>query len=626
MTMPHDISADDSPALSDLTISGAFAPAAAPRRVLVYAPLAYSTPHFETDLEIAQRHLDLGDTVELVLCDGELPSCQLNPEHETKRCLECVSRNLQGRAQLSAKVPVLSLTTCMTDEDHAGLARIPRGFADQKQLRHYRYENFDAGMATLSSLIDFVRSPEVDTRQYSQFIHASLYAAVLTFLALKRVLARAPYDRVYIYNGRWSMMRSAVRACESQGVDYYTHERGADFRKFALYRNVLPHDKLAFRARTQAAWDHAQGHPETRALAEAFFEDRRKRVEKTWFSFVKEQEQGRVPADWDRPGRKLVYFTSSEFEYAAIGDGTMDRIYRSQAQGAPCIARRLAKASPGSHLWIRVHPNDNTPETSEKWRKSTAGLANVTLIPPDAKIDSYALLDGAERVLTFGSTIGIEATYWGRPSVCADFSFYNGRDAQYEATTEDELIDLLTCAHLEPKPRENALGYGYYLNTYGGGFLHFETERISDYEFKSPFRGRCLKPDYDDLRRRLHELYTDGELHRAAAVARSCVAFVADDAMARSILVLSLLRLNLTRAAVETLEEAAAKTKPEQLAPVLKNTGKAFLDSLMALANQGQAALFVPLARRTGAVMQRVPAYAGVGQNLIGLADRARAA
>ena len=50
---------------TDATISEAFTPAAAPRRVLIYAPLAYSTPHFETDLEIAQRHLDLGDNVEL---------------------------------------------------------------------------------------------------------------------------------------------------------------------------------------------------------------------------------------------------------------------------------------------------------------------------------------------------------------------------------------------------------------------------------------------------------------------------------------------------------------------------------------------------------------------------------
>ncbi|MBI2517596.1 MAG: hypothetical protein HYV95_11900 [Opitutae bacterium] len=615
---------ESSPApVSDLTISQAFLPDRAPRRVLVYAPLAFSTPHFETDLEIAQRHLDLGDQVELVLCDAELPSCQLNPLHETQRCIQCVSRSLQGAAQLARAVPIHGALRALAPDDLARLAGLPRKFADQEALRRYCFDGFDAGLAALSSLIDFARAVTLDTKLHAAVIHRTIYSAVAAFLAFKRLLAASRYDRVYIYNGRWSVMRAAVRACEQLGVPYYTHERGSDFRKFALYRDSLPHEKTAFRDRTKAAWAHAAGHPQTVPLAEAFFLERRQRVEKSWFSHVKQQEAGRTPADWDRAARRLVFFTSSEFEFAAIGGNTVGKIYPDQVGALRRIAQLLATRSPATHLWVRVHPNDKSPATVQRWTEATVSLSNVTLIRPDEKTDSYALLEGADRVLTFGSTIGIEATYWGRPAICGDFSFYDGLDAQYEVANEEELLDLLCRAELPPKPREHALRYGYYLNTFGDPFQHFVTEQISDYEFKSPFRGHCLRPDYDDLRKRLIDLFQKGEFVRSADIARLMADFNPGDDAAHSVLVLGLIRLGATKDAVHALESAAAKLTLPQLELVLKNTASPLLDALMRHANTGEPGDFKTLARRTGSVLLRTPTFMAIGQKLSAMADRA---
>lgn len=601
----------------------AFTRAARPRRVLVYAPLAYSTPHFETDLEIAQRHLDLGDEVELVLCDAELPSCQLNPRREAARCVQCVSRNLQGAAQLSAPVPVLDLLGALKAEDRAVLAAIPREFRDQAELRGYHCAGFDAGMATLSSVIDFARTPMVDTRAHAGVIRATLVAAVGTFLALRRRLAAGRHDRVYIYNGRWSMVRSAVRACEQTGVEFYTHERGSDFRKFALHHQALPHDMAGFRARVRAAW--AARGPEAAAEAEAFFAGRRQRVEAAWFSFVKGQEAGRVPADWGRTARRLVWFTSSEFESAAIGEGTTGRIYPGQTAAAPRIARLLAEHGPAAHLWVRVHPNDRSAETTRRWTAATAGLRNVTLVLPEAPVDSYALLDGAERVLTFGSTTGIEATFWGKPAVCADFSFFDGLEAHHEATTEAELLELLTRRELPAKPREGALACGYYLRTFGAEFAHFATEKISDYAFESPFRGRCLKPDYDDLRRRMVALAEAGEWRRAGAVARLVCDFRPADDAAQTVRAVAGLREGAVAEALAGLEAAAQVLTAEQLERVLQQTGKALLEATLRLGQAGRSAEFAREARRAGALLGRVPKLAEIGGKLLAMAARATA-
>jgi len=606
------------PTETDLVVARAFTPAAAPRRVLVYAPLAYSTPHFETDLEIAQRHLDLGDEVELVLCDGQLPSCQLNPQHESRRCLTCISRNLQGAAQLSQPVKAHSLLSALTAEDSARLAQLPAEFANQEALRKFTFDGFDAGMATLSSLIDFARALTIDVRGHATIVRGTLTSAVASFLAMQRLLAAGRYDRVYIYNGRWSMVRSAVRACEQAGVEYYTHERGADHRSFALYHNTLPHNKPDFRRKIAAAWDVAGGAAEAVALGEKFFHERRQRVEKNWFSYVKKQETGRVPADWERTNERIVFFTSSEFETAAVSEEATGRIYASQSKALPRLAREIARLRPQAHLWVRVHPNDHSPAAVAQWTSAAAGLGNVTLVRPDAVIDSYAMLDGAERVLSFGSTVSIEATFWGRPSITADDSFFDGLSALHEARSEAELLDLLTRPALPPQDRQAAIAIGYYLNTYGATFRHFDTSRISDYEFQSPFRGRCLKPDFTDLAQRVLALHQAGEDARVLPVARHFTTIAPSDATMQAILILTHLRRHDLAAATTALARVPAAV----LEPVLKHTGKALLDATQLLAQTGPTDDFRANATRLSAALAQVPAYAALGAKLAVMAER----
>ena len=108
---------------------------------------------------------------------------------------------------------------------------------------------------------------------------------------------------------------------------------------------------------------------------------------------------------------------------------------------------------------------------------------NFTLIPSDSKISTYALIDNCEKVLTFGSTAGIEATFWGKPSIMAGASMYLHLDAVYRPKTHEELLQMLT-AQLKPKSKEDAIKYGYYFNTFGEKFKYFEATDFFEGTFK----------------------------------------------------------------------------------------------------------------------------------------------
>ena len=67
------------------------------KRLIVF-PSWISTPHYETDLEIAINHAQRGWDVYVAHCRGELNSCMTNREQDPRVCLTCSSRISQGLA------------------------------------------------------------------------------------------------------------------------------------------------------------------------------------------------------------------------------------------------------------------------------------------------------------------------------------------------------------------------------------------------------------------------------------------------------------------------------------------------------------------------------------------------
>jgi len=490
----------------DLVIDEAFSSKDKSIKVLVYAPLAYWTPHFETDLEIAQRHLDSGDIVDILTCDADLQGCQLNPMKDLKYCALCISRNLQGTYLLSGKYNTLQMSNYIKD-DNLLLVNLPKLFSSQQNLREFKYDRFDAGMAVLSSVIDFLKTTDIDTIKYSQLIHIHLLSAIRSYLCVCNILKSSDYQRVYIFNGRWSMVRSAVRACEKNRVDYYTHERGSDFKKFSLYKNTIPHDFKYFRQRVQKDWDVYKDNALAVLSGENFFLERRNRHEKSWISFTKEQATGALPYNWDKYKIKVIVYTSTESEYAAISDDKLHCIYINQIEGVQKISYLVSRLIPSAHIWLRVHPNDSTEASKLSWVYCVRNLKNVTLIDASSNIDSYSLLKEAFRVIDFGSTIGVEATFWGAVTISLRQSNYSGLCASYEPESEVELIELLKNNQIKPKARLEATKIGFYLNNFGEKFKYYSNNTgVFDYMYNNTFKNSLLKPSIEILKNELNKL------------------------------------------------------------------------------------------------------------------------
>ncbi len=452
-------------------------------KIGIVAPLATVAPHFETELELAQRHLDAGDRVEMLACMGALPCCDFNVTREPKQCGSCAGRRNAGLKLLDRRVTLIPLESAAVTDSIP-----PDAFDSIEALKEFRIEQFDVGYAALSSLVSICRDPQPDLQVHRVLLGRLLNAALTTYRqSLSYCRSQRP-DRVYVFNGRFAATRAVLRACQSLGIECWIHERGCDVNHFQVFENRLPHDIEYMQQRMRAAWQSAQTNPNREAIASSWFTDRSQRIERNWHSFVKDQIQGRLPKDWNPANRNITVFTSSEDEFASIGDSWRNLLYSDQASALRRIIADLPKLDDRVRLFVRVHPNlKDVNNENVRALLQTSG-PRVTVIAPEDSVDSYELLRRSDTIVTFGSSTGIEAVYWERPSILLGACFYRGFPGVHQPSSHEQAIAMLNTELKPAADKSGALMYGYWFQTHGERFKYFEATGL----FEGRFRGQIV--------------------------------------------------------------------------------------------------------------------------------------
>ncbi len=462
-------------------------------KVVAFAPYALHSPHFETDLELIQTHLDAGDHVEVLVCRRQLPICDMNLTRDRLTCLNCVGRLQTGLSLLQGNFTVGNLLDDGTPSDAGGL---PQTLATQAKLKHYARDGFDVGNAVLSTMISITRDPDFDPSSQPLQVAALLQTAWRVYQSLRRSLRRmGDVDRVYIFNGRFSIVRAAVRACQASGVDFFTHEKAGYVDRYILFPNTIPHDQAFHHEQIVKLWENADPQ-NRREIGSRWFEERAGGVSQNEPTYIAGQSEGKLPDDWDASRLNIAVFLSSEDEFAAVGDEWNNPLYDSQMDGVGRIIASLesehgGKRHRGIHLYLRVHPNLAGVDNSQTRAIAALQSAVITVIGANDPVSSYTLMNRADKVLTFGSTIGIEAAYGGKPSILAGMTYHRNLGATYNPATHEELVEMLA-ADLPALDRQQAIQFGYYKKVFGTPFKYYSPTGL----YTGTFRGVRVRPSW----------------------------------------------------------------------------------------------------------------------------------
>ena len=442
--------------------------------------------HYVAELNYIEEHLAKGDAITALHCDADQQCCEANPERKLAHCLRCMGIWQHGQSLLSAKVETSPLILDEFKASVPGFAQ--KRFSSVADITSIEYDGFDIGWAVYSSLVDRTMDVSPDLKKNRDLIRKLFLDSYRIYKSAVAHLERVKYDRVYIFNGRYAGARPWIRACEKMGIPFYTHEKIASPNRAIRWESSLPHNPEPYSGRISEFWETVKDTDSVLHEAKEFFEERPAGKMTGWVSFVDAQTRQSLPENWDETKKNIVIFTSTEWEFVAVLDMIKDSVFKCQEDAYALLIQESLKIDPNIHFYIRVHPNSETDK--QRWWewKVYQELKNCTIIPPKSPISSYAMLQACSASLTYLSTIGIEATYWRKPSIVLGRSIYCGLDAVYEPKSSDEAVAMI-CSDLKPKPQINALKYGAFMRC-GGDPLPF-SEPVNYYTLK--FKDQILE-------------------------------------------------------------------------------------------------------------------------------------
>lgn len=440
-------------------------------------------------------------------CSNSFDVCYFNPYKAPEICYRCKtglknSLNLvKGKFRHKKIQEVIKITHRKRAREFFRERKVP-----DPQLV---YENFEIGPSTMSTYYSVSR--DRDLAQIADFPMRELSEnALALYLGLRDFLREKQVDRVYNFNGRQEYVRAVFKAALAQGVTCYNLERPSLGGHIEAFKDSLPHDPRLKARKIREFWEGINlGYAEKCERGMEFFH-RQRRGERVLFpAFARSQHRNELPPYIRNGNKNIVVYSSSDDEFAAFGKEFQNPYFRDQNEGLAFLTRTAGLEMPETNLIIRMHPNLKGLHFSYvKFIRQLHQLyPNIYVIPSEATVDTYALMDKAEKVISFGSTTGMEAAVWGKPVILLGRCFYYEEDFVYKPADRDQIISLLK-DDLKPKDPANALKYGlyyleggkksrYYYEDRDGLGIFFKGRRVLFFTPVQRVRAKLVQIAYD---------------------------------------------------------------------------------------------------------------------------------
>ena len=421
--------------------------------------------------ETMMHYALLGNEIIAVQCGQEIGQCLWNMDKNKWKCWLCNKHVNVFKRQMPANVKFVSLASLNNNDKWEEIKKIVFRYKTIEDIKKIEYNGINIGYGCVSTYVSKTRNlnPDVDlpyVRVYiDDFLHRLCYQ---TYLHEKIINAEKP-DQIFFINGRISNARSLVEIAKKKNLEYVCVEGAKSVGgRMCIdnFYNNMPHNLQYRTALMENYWgDISVSRKEKEWLGNLFFSNKQNGKYYGDKNYVEGQVNNLLPDNWNNGNKRYVIFNSSEDEFFAIGDEyDKEKIFDTQIQGIKFIAQTLINRT-NVDLYLRIHPNLK----NIKYRYHTDLLKlsdeykNITVISGDSKISSYDLMRGADKIIVFGSTMGVESAYSKKVVINLAGALYKYLNVTYNPKTKEDLCNLLTNDNLKPiDNKEGLLKYGYY--------------------------------------------------------------------------------------------------------------------------------------------------------------------
>lgn len=442
------------------------------RKNLFFYPSALTIPNFEILVNELEERLSKDEDCTIIQCDGSLKYCESNPYGSSYVCKLCKSNFSNKINRLERRFDNLSVVQSSKiiskeNQDRIVLENESLIGANIGVIQQMDYLGTNIGYGAFSTYVQRSKNTVLVKENDSRLLQNYLYGARVAVL-LGNILVSDNYSRLIIYNGRLHTLRPIYYIFKNQNalvdiLEVIDGRNGKPFRR-QIYEARTPFSRKDFADCIEDNWQ-LHDKSERVLIGEKFFSDKFEGVPVLDKSYINDdfiEAEGYLNR---RDSLKFVVFNSSPDERASLGEdwewefeGESD-----QSKVVRLILDGLTASGMDFELVFRAHPNMSNYKGSELSTIATYvdKYSSFQYISPDERVNSYSLIQKADLVLTFGSTIGVEAAYMGKKSVVIGKSFYDYLNIAVNVRDVSGILEVAFADH-DRQVNEDVLKWGLY--------------------------------------------------------------------------------------------------------------------------------------------------------------------
>lgn len=419
-----------------------------------------------------------GARVELLVCDDFLPACFFQQvyqfpdtadyaKHGPTRgmCRDCFSYAARGLDELGLRYHRQS--QLVTPEDLAWAAELARTLpADE--IKGYHLDGVSIGEHAWANALRYYTVGDLAREPHGEPILRMYFrAALLTCRSGQRLTESGRFEALVTHHGLYVPHGVFVDGGHAWGLRVTTFIASYRKQTFMFTHDGPPHRELL--REPDSAWEDT---PWTDAMRQEILQYLQSRWNGTddWISYQENTLTDRAAIatelgiDASRPTIGLltnVIWDSQLFHPTNAFPVMMDWL----EQTIDWFAER-----PHLQLLVRTHPAENRSRERviDRIREKYPELpANVIVVPPERRLNTYAAMDLCDSVLIYGTKAGIELAPMGIPVIVAGEAWLRGKDISYDASSQEEYFAMLEKLpfgkRMDEARVERALKYAYHL-------------------------------------------------------------------------------------------------------------------------------------------------------------------
>lgn len=373
---------------------------------------------------------------------------------------ESMEASAQRLIQAAGVRPTAFVNPPISDHSPDEIPSLPSPLT-RRSIRSLTYRGSAMGRSILQVHPDFNTPIRDDFIWPRCWVKRAVESYAWVFDQTTALIQERQLTTIVVFNGRFTHDRAAAAAADALGVKVLYYDTGGLDTPFDLTDHTT-HDWDALQHRMLALWD--EWGDDRLDIAHAWFVNRESHTEPGIEVFIGIQQAQHLP-ELPREKNLVVFFSSSGDEMAEM-DLDWTQYFGSQEQAVRTLAQ-VCSELPDTVLVVRTHPHMRLKPADDlqRWIESVEEIGDVIHIGPESPTDSYALMRVADRVVTYGSTSGIEAAYRGRPVAVMGPSAYQLIGCVTRVQSVDQLKEWLQAdAWTSP---ELALPYGLMMQRRG---------------------------------------------------------------------------------------------------------------------------------------------------------------